>query len=300
MTGDPSSVSRMKGSLRIYISEYGSTTARHLLNIAVGGDGGVMVIPNNHTRTGWDIRLEERAIFRSSSDVKESWPASVSPRLHYHRSGLTNIEPQKLEHVRKPAIDLPHLATVTGKQIFSLNVTRPEAIPAVSLRDAFGSGKKPRMVNYLHNGFPHTISVAGVVYPNKVAPWWKWEAVSADNPFLSIRTPAMTEHCYSLVGHGLDSFLVLRFQQVLPEDAPLVGMDIQEGPSISLSGLCGLYEWPSPSIHVTTRGLAPRNWILDRESLPRFVKMRRNDRSWARALIHRDLTDGAIVHREKF
>lgn len=290
-------LAKMKSSLRIYVSEWGSAEARHLVTLTAAGDGGLMVIPNNHTQAGWDAYVQAEASF-SRPDHVASWPVSVSPRLHYHRSGYTNIEPQGLNNAGegRPSILLPTIESVTAKQIFSLTVTRPDLIPTVPLSEAFTRGRRDKWVNHLHDGIPSVISVAGLLYTNRTVPWWREELEDASNPFLGLRGRDLVEAAYSLVGHGIESFLVIRFGHDL-EPAHAVAAAGRMGASITLSGFCGLEEWPSPSIHATTSGRGIMWSIFERAALPRFDKVRRR-RSWDRARVYRD-ANGNILHREK-
>lgn len=294
----------MKNSMRIYVHEWGTKEARHLASIAATRDGGIMVIPNNYTNAGWDVYVRPTTSFgpttEESRTPSEVWDQTVNPRLHYHKSGWTNVEPQGLEtDAPKPSVQLTALANITGKQIFALNATFPEAIPTVPLADVYRSPRN--LVNHLHDGIPETISMAGIVYPNRIAPWWRKELTEDSNPRFGLRAKDMVENCYSLVGHGINSFMVLRFDhnQGEPDDYAWYIEHVTKGPSISLIGLCGLREWPSPSVQVTTTKRLIVCPIFDRADLPRFP-MKMKDRSKRRAHIVRDPATGEELSRQKY
>lgn len=267
-------------------------------------EGGLIVTPKNHTNNGWDVRITQDAVMARRMPLHTQWPAGVTPRLHYHQSGWLNIEPQGLARkVERPSVMLTPTRLVTGKQVFSVIFTHPEHLPTVALDGAYGRpGGRDTWIHYWHHGMPTAVAIIGVLYPNIVAPWWRNELLDDQTPFFAIRnTLGSVEHAYSLVGHGIDSFLMIRFNYDLPEnmlDDEVVQASISP-PAVTLAGFCALREWPSGGIYATTRDAFTNIYLLERSDLPRFEPFPKNEKIWARARITRDATSNAIITREK-
>lgn len=264
---------RMRGgSRRIYVSEHESGRGRHVLTIGATRDGGLMIVPQNHTKQGWDVYTG--SFVTGERRLEGEWPNHVNPRLHYHRSGWTTIRPQNLEPSPPDiGVKLPSMDSVAFKQVFSLTITKLDALPVVRLKDVLRTSD---LVNYLHDGMPYSLHITGILVQNRAVPWWATDLRAPDNPFFGLRGE-IVETCYSLVGHGLDSFLALRFGQNLdPVDSHHAGHLALSPPTITIVGMCSVLEWPSPYTCATTHGATLNVSMFSRFDLPKFPHDKRS------------------------
>jgi hypothetical protein len=171
---------------------------RPLVTVGAIADGGITITPKGAPTRHW--RVESRPSVSSHlSDQVRFVPATPIPKLHYHRSGLTSIQPPGGVRV---AIDLPGLDVIPGTQIFYFGRLKLDDIVPVPPRreDAF-------VVS--HHGMPSGFRLAGIVVPTSTVPYFEEERIDDGFARVPVRGERV-ELVMSLRSHGVDALLILR------------------------------------------------------------------------------------------
>lgn len=137
------------------------------------------------------------------------------PKLHYHRSGMTSVQPQQYKRgTGRKTIHLPSLDEIDAVQIFSVTARLPGLLP-------WNQEIRPDDVLYiLDRPDVGSLLLSGVIYDRaKIAAGSIGGAASAPVTFASDHNSAVL---VDLSGYGLESVLGLYFNpaaQSLPEFA---------------------------------------------------------------------------------
>ncbi|WP_146069169.1 hypothetical protein [Arthrobacter sp. ZGTC412] len=249
-----------KRSLGVHIKMNTENFSRKMLSIAVNHrDGGVMVTP--HLQNWGDIVTSELTVPASGGLVPDEAGYVITgpdnkPKLHYHRSGMSSVQPQKfMGGEGRKTIHLPSLDELDGVQIFSVAARVPAKLPwdqKVNKGDIF---------NIMDLAGVRTLLLSAVIYDRNKIPAGSVGGMDAIDP-VSFASNHNNAVLVDLSGYGLEAVLVLHFRpmpETLPDfaaDFSLVsfhqdrlttdgGVAIHDGPGIPYAALLH----PIPAVH---------------------------------------------------
>lgn len=228
------------------------TFSRKMLSISVNRkDGGVMVTPHLQN---WDDTICSRLTVAEGGGlvpVEDSFvraDASNRPKLHYHRSGMSSVQPQQFTGGQgRRTIHLPSLDELDEVQIFSIATRLPSRFP-------WDQDRHPGdIIQIMDRPGVRTLLLGGVIYDRSKIPPGSIGGGKAMAP-MSVASNHNNAILLDLSGYGLEAVLVLHFNPTplaLPASAPDFSMvsfhqdrlssdgavAIQAGPGIPLTAL---------------------------------------------------------------
>jgi hypothetical protein len=224
--------------LRVNLGLHETSDCKPLLNIQASADGGLIVYPGRYIVS--DRWLYGLLTLPGGSQAETVVELSQAPKLHYHRSGMVSIDatgtaPRRL-------IRCTPIESMRGAQSFCYVVHRPELVASGPFL-----GRPGDAICFAHGEWPDTFIVYGFLYGRDQVPNLDRAFTFADRASRLIPL-GPGEIGIDLGGHGLDTFLLLRF--MLRDGAPehsadhataaLYGMDqrVLDGPyPIELVGM---------------------------------------------------------------
>lgn len=226
----------------------------HIASISASADGGIIVVPNfgEHKPT-WNARTRIASpTFGLEAQTTEAteYPSGEQPKLHYHRSGFTSIQPpgQKRTH-----IDLPPVSQDAARQVFSLTRIHPADVGSKPLREG-----DQYVVS--HGGTPTIFAVSGILIPREQIP-------EKDAELLYVKGRGMArgdvaESIMTLEGHNLATILVLRFNLGFEQMDHIA--------TATLAGFSTRGEEPLKSVYAHTSDGSPYVKLIPLEDYPHF------------------------------
>lgn len=182
---------------------------RKILSVAVNRkDGGVMVTPHLQN---WDETVCSQLIVPETGGLMPLEDSCVKtgpnnrPKLHYHRSGMSSVQPQQFTGGQgRRTIHLPSLDGLDGVQIFSIVARVPSRFP-------WDQDVRPGdIVQIMDRPGVRTLFVSGVIYERNKIP-----ARSIGGPEKMAPVTMASNHSnvvlVDLSGYGLEAVLALHF-----------------------------------------------------------------------------------------
>lgn len=231
-----------------------------MLSISVNRkDGGVMVTP--HLQNWGEIISSQLTVPESGGLLPDEGGyvitgADNKPKLHYHRSGMSSVQPQQFTGGEgRKTIHLPALDDLDGVQIFSITARVPGRLPWDQ------DTNQGDIINVMDLPGVRTVLLSAVIYDRGKIPAGSIGGLEKMSPV----TQASNHNNAVLVdlsGYGLEAVLVLHFQP-MPEKLPDFAADfslvsfhqdrissdgavaIHAGPGIPYAALLN----PIPAVH---------------------------------------------------
>lgn len=190
---------------------------RKMLSISVNRkDGGVIVTPHLQN---WDEIISSQLMVPESGGLlpdEDSYVrtgADNKPKLHYHRSGMSSVQPQQFTGGEgRRTIHLPALDELDAVQIFSVTARVPGRLPwdqDCSPGDIVQVMDRPQV---------RTVLLSGVIYDRRRIPDGSIGGVESTEP-VSMASNHNNAILVDLSGYGLEAVLVLHFRPT-PEKLP--------------------------------------------------------------------------------
>lgn len=211
-----------KRGLGVFVKMNTEGCARKLLSIYVNkGDGGLMVVPRMEN---WGEATCSRLEVSQSGGllpVRDSYVTTRpdnSPKFHYHRSGMSSVQPLMFEGGDgRQTIHLPSMDKLDGVQIFSITARLPKYLTW---------NRRPRpndIVYFLDKPGIQSLYMSGVIYDRDKIPV---ESVGAqhDGEPVILASGALNAFLIDLSGYGVEAVLSLHFGPRL-QDLPHFAAD---------------------------------------------------------------------------
>lgn len=209
-----------KRSLGVHIKMSRERVTRKMLSISINRrDGGIMVVPHLQN---WGI------ITAAQFAVTDSWRVTADtanatntggenrPKLHYHRSGMTSVQPQQYTGaVGRKTIHLPSLDELDTVQIFSVAARLPGLLPWNQLENSWD------VIHILDRPAVKSLQISGVIYNRSKIDAGSIGGMEGAGP-LTLASGHNNAVFVDLSGYGLESVLGLFFNPStlsLPNDA---------------------------------------------------------------------------------
>lgn len=221
MTQPLSRLSR-KRSLGVHIKMITEPFTRKMLSISVNRqDGGVIVMPHLQN---WGVIISSQLVVPETGGLLPDEGTYVRtgadnrPKLHYHRSGMSSVQPQQYTGGEgRKTIHLPALDELDGVQIFSVTARLPGRLPwdqRVSPGD---------IVNIFDQPGVRSMMLSAVIYDRRKIPVGSIGGLNKSDPvtFASDHGNAVL---VDLSGYGLEAVLVLYFGP-MPDKLPEFAAD---------------------------------------------------------------------------
>lgn len=198
-----------KRSLGVHVKMSTENFLRKMLSISVNRkDGGVMVVPHLQewgeiissrllVTEGGGLLPDEGTYVRSEGENK--------PKLHYHRSGMSSVQPQGFTGGRgRKTIHLPSLQDLDGVQIFSVIARMPGHLPK---DQKVNPGD---IVSYFDLPSVCSLKISAVIYDRRAIPQHSIGGFNKTNP-VTFASDHNNASLVDLSGYGLEAVLVLYF-----------------------------------------------------------------------------------------
>lgn len=206
-----------KKSLGVHVKMHTERFSRKMLSIAVNQrDGGVMVTP---LLENWGEIICSQLTVPPEGGLLPDEASYVStgsdnkPKLHYHRSGMSSVQPAKFQGGEgRRTIYLPSMEDLDGVQIFSITARLPGRLPWNNLPrkgDIFNIMDQPEVLSLL---------VSGVIYDRTRIPNDSIGGLEEGEP-VSVASGHNSVVLIDLSGYGLEAVLSLHFNPI-PQRLP--------------------------------------------------------------------------------
>lgn len=264
-------------SLGVHIKLFSERVTRKLLSVSVDKkDGGIMVVPHLQN---WGVITSSRLLSSRPGTFlpdKGSYVQTGSehrPKLHYHRSGMSSVQPQGfVGGAGRNTIHLPSLDELDAVQIFSVAARLPGLFPWEHME------KPADVIHTLDRPAVESLMIHGVVYDRTKIGAESIGGVKALEP-LTFASDHNNAILVDLSGYGVESVLALYFYPTplaLPDwaaDFTLAsfspdqatspgGVAIHAGPGIPLATL--MRSLPSISTIHKVSSLRPKSVFINR------------------------------------
>lgn len=206
-----------KRSLGVHVRMQTERFFRKVLSISVNKrDGGVIVTP---LLENWGEIVCSRMVVPSSGGLlpeEDSYVrtgADNKPKLHYHRSGMSSVQPTMFNGGEgRRSIHLPSLENLDAVQIFSVAARLPGLLP-------WDRQPKPGdIVSVMDSPAVRSLLMAGVIYDRDEIPADSIGGLSKGEP-VSVASGSNNSVLVDLSGYGLEAVLGLHFNPI-PQKLP--------------------------------------------------------------------------------
>lgn len=198
-----------KRSLGVHIKMSTESFPRKMLSISVNRkDGGIMITPHLQN---WGELISSRMTVPAAGGFLPDESSYVrtgpdnKPKLHYHRSGMTSVQPQKfMGGEGRKTIHLPSLDELDTVQIFSIAARAPGLLPwdqNVHIGD---------IIHVIDQPWVRTVLVSGVIHDRKKVPVSSIGGLEKMAP-MSMASNHSNTVLIDLSGYGLEAILTLHF-----------------------------------------------------------------------------------------
>ncbi|MGQ1799162.1 hypothetical protein ACT4S5_18800 [Kocuria oceani] len=206
-----------KKSLGVHVRMHTERFSRKMLSIAVNQrDGGVMVTP---LLENWGEITCSQLIVPSSGgllpdeDSYVTTGADNKPKLHYHRSGMSSVQPAKFEgREGRRTIHLPSMDDLDAVQIFSVTARLPGQLPWKN------TPRKGDIFNIMDRPEVRSLLMSGVIYDRNRIPAESIGGLEEGEP-VTMASGSHNAVLVDLSGYGLEAVLGLHFNP-MPEKLP--------------------------------------------------------------------------------
>lgn len=188
---------------------------RKMLSISINWrDGGIMVVPHLQN---WGVITSSQLVASKTGRLVPDEPNYVStggenrPKLHYHRSGMTSVQPQLFTgRMGRKTIHLPSLDQLDAVQIFAVTARLPGLLPWDQQGNAWD------IIQILDSPRARSLQLSGVIYDRKKIDGGSIGGMTEAGP-ISLASDHRNAILVDLSGYGLESVMGLYFNASMME-----------------------------------------------------------------------------------
>lgn len=267
-----------KRSLGVHIKMYSERVTRKMLSISINRrDGGIMVVPHLHN---WGVITALQFGMTSSWQLTPDTANATKtgeenrPKLHYHRSGMTSVQPQQYKgSVGRNTIHLPSLDVLDAVQIFSVTARLPGLLPWDQQENPWD------VIHILDRPEAKSLQISGVVYKRSKIDAGSIGGMEGAGP-LTLASDHNNAFLVDLSGYGLESVLGLYFNPsplLLPKSAADFTLASFHPDQLLTHGGVAIYAGdgrPMPSLHAGIPDVSSIHSVASLDPVSSHIKRR--------------------------